>query len=147
MGPGHSLPSERLRVLETEFREKSVRARQAFDDFCARHHIAPGSTLGVRGHFSFHEAAGIEPDETIRQARYRDLTVVAREGINDAFSIDKLGALVMGSGKPVLISPPKAAGTFAERIVIAWKDTAEAARAVLVVFLITVSFFFLLFLL
>jgi nucleotide-binding universal stress UspA family protein len=131
VGPGRSLPNERLRAWDAELREKSVRARQAFDEFCARHHVAPGSTLGVRGHFSFHEAAGVEPDETIREARYRDLTIVARAAANGAFSIDKLGAIVMGSGRPILIAPQKTKSTFAQSVVIAWKDTAEAARAVM----------------
>lgn len=131
VGPGRSLPSERLRALDAELTEKSFRARQAFDDFCARHHVAPGSALGVPGHFSYSEAVGIEPDETIREARYRDLTIAAREASNDTFSIAKLGAVVMGSGRPLLISPQKPAGTFAQKIVIAWKDTAEAARAVM----------------
>jgi len=131
IGPGRSLPTERLRALDTALTEKSARARQAFDDFCARHHLASATTPGSHGQFSYREIAGIEPDETVREARYRDLTIVARDGADDAFSIDRLGTIVMGSGRPVLISPQKVPGTFGEKVVIAWKDTAEAARAVM----------------
>ncbi|MBL6853798.1 MAG: universal stress protein [Alphaproteobacteria bacterium] len=131
VGPGRSLPNERLRALDAEMREKSVRARQAFDDFCSRNHLAPVSALGVHGHFSYREVAGIEPNETIREARYRDLTITAREAVDDSFSIEKLGSIVMGSGRPVLIASQNAAASFGQKVVIAWKDTAEAARAVM----------------
>jgi nucleotide-binding universal stress UspA family protein len=38
--------------------------------------------------------------------------------------------LVMRAGRPVLIVPPPAAGTRFERVLVGWKETAEARRAI-----------------
>jgi nucleotide-binding universal stress UspA family protein len=40
------------------------------------------------------------------------------------------GALIMESGRPILVVPPLRDHVFANRILIAWKDTREARRAV-----------------
>jgi nucleotide-binding universal stress UspA family protein len=38
----------------------------------------------------------------------------------------------MGSGRPVLIAPPAVLKTLGQHVAVAWKDTAEAARALAV---------------
>jgi nucleotide-binding universal stress UspA family protein len=67
-------------------------------------------------------------------ARYSDLTILGqpeRGAFDYAFSSDLAHTLVMGSGRPVLFVPyAGTVPTLAERVLIAWKDTREAARAV-----------------
>jgi nucleotide-binding universal stress UspA family protein len=67
------------------------------------------------------------------QARVADLVILGRRGPEDAhdgrLGVDA-GAVLMECGRPVLVVPPLAEKLRAERIVIAWKRTREARRAV-----------------
>jgi nucleotide-binding universal stress UspA family protein len=72
-------------------------------------------------------------DVVLEQARAADLIVVGRQGLDD--EIDwRLGVtpgeLVMGLGRPMLMVPPSIKELSAARVVVAWKDTREARRAV-----------------
>jgi nucleotide-binding universal stress UspA family protein len=61
------------------------------------------------------------------------LVVVGRQGRDDAsdwrFAADP-GALALESGRPLLVVPPQTRQLPGKRVVIAWKDTREARRAV-----------------
>ena len=67
------------------------------------------------------------------QARAADLIVVGRQGRDDhsdwRFAVDP-GDIVLQAGRPVLVTPPRIDSLSARRIVVAWKDTREARRAV-----------------
>jgi nucleotide-binding universal stress UspA family protein len=69
----------------------------------------------------------------IRQSRAADIVVTGRHGERDGnpaeFGIST-GALLMELGVPVLIVPPNTSRLALERVVIAWKDSREARRAV-----------------
>jgi nucleotide-binding universal stress UspA family protein len=68
-----------------------------------------------------------------RRARAADLVVVGQQGSSDPngrqMSVDA-ATLVLTAGRPVLVVPPGKDNLTAERIVVAWKDTPEARRAV-----------------
>lgn len=69
----------------------------------------------------------------VRQARCADLVIV-NQGLNGD-ALDRLryvntSDLVMEAGRPVLIVPPFADDIAARRIMVGWKDTREARRAV-----------------
>jgi nucleotide-binding universal stress UspA family protein len=69
----------------------------------------------------------------IQQARAADLIVVGRHGTadGDPGEMDVMpGPLLMEAGRPVLVVPPGIEHLSADRIVVAWKDTPEARRAV-----------------
>lgn len=69
----------------------------------------------------------------VEQARSADLVVVSRyrsAGVEDWCSSIEPGELVLRLGRPVLIAPPSVETLAARRIVVAWKDTREARRAV-----------------
>jgi nucleotide-binding universal stress UspA family protein len=70
----------------------------------------------------------------IRQARYSDLTVVAQPEPGAAaagFVTELAHSILLASGRPVLFVPYIGARpSIGERIIVAWKDTREAARAV-----------------
>jgi nucleotide-binding universal stress UspA family protein len=68
-----------------------------------------------------------------REARAADLIVIGREGSSSgpgAYQSPNPGDLLMHAGRPLLVVPPGTGSLVAERIVVAWKDTREARRAV-----------------
>jgi nucleotide-binding universal stress UspA family protein len=71
------------------------------------------------------------PNEFVaRQARAADLIVVGRDRLPyDPYRFTDAGAVVLRSGRPVLMVPPGVQSLAAKRAVIAWKDTREARRA------------------
>ncbi|MHC2017701.1 universal stress protein [Methylobacterium sp. CM6247] len=69
----------------------------------------------------------------VQQARSADLVIVSRyqeEGNEDWCSCIAPGELVLRLGRPVLVVPETVKAITPRRIVIAWKDTREARRAV-----------------
>jgi nucleotide-binding universal stress UspA family protein len=67
------------------------------------------------------------------QARATDLLVVGRsENFTTLAPYQPLniGDVVMSAGRPILVVPPHCAALTPNRILIAWKDTAEARKAV-----------------
>jgi nucleotide-binding universal stress UspA family protein len=69
----------------------------------------------------------------VEQARAADLVVVGRHGPSDGdpgLMAVAAGPLLMEMGRPVLVAPPGLERLSAKRVVIAWKDTREARRAV-----------------
>jgi nucleotide-binding universal stress UspA family protein len=82
----------------------------------------------------WHAPAGNPLEAAILHARYADLAVVgqpSRDEPNVAFAAELANAVIMGSGRPVLFVPYTGQfKTVGERIMIAWKDSRESARAV-----------------
>jgi nucleotide-binding universal stress UspA family protein len=62
------------------------------------------------------------------EARAADLLVVGRQTADAARSLDP-GSVVLRSGRPVMVVPPKIDTLEAARIIVGWKDTREARRA------------------
>ncbi|HEY2753089.1 universal stress protein [Phenylobacterium sp.] len=72
------------------------------------------------------------PDHAMtRLSRGADLIVAggASRKERDSFRLCDTGELIVRSGRPVLVAPPGDSKLAAEAIVIAWKDTREARRA------------------
>ncbi len=72
------------------------------------------------------------PSEVIAaQARAADLIVIGREPLpGDVYHTFDPGAVILASGRPVLVVPRGIGRLQASRVLIAWKDTREARRAV-----------------
>lgn len=73
------------------------------------------------------------PDEAVIPATVAaDLVMVERNSgmVNLMHGVD-IGNLLMQGGRPMLVVPPDAEKFAADKIVIAWKNTSEARRAVL----------------
>ncbi len=70
----------------------------------------------------------------VMHARYSDLAIVGqppRDEPTAAFAAELANAVVTGSGRPVLFVPYIGSQkTLGERVLIAWKDSRESARAV-----------------
>jgi nucleotide-binding universal stress UspA family protein len=89
--------------------------------------------VGTRERIEWRHALGPATDSVLQQARAADLIVVGRPG-RDGRALGSMapdgGDLVMDAGRPVLFVPPHVDSLSAKRIVIGWKDTREARRAV-----------------
>ena len=108
--------------LEREATEDIEKAKLAFMS-----RVAGSNRAEWRGHI----------DDPMRylaeQSRASDLIVVPREAHGDAvdrhFGVNA-GDVVMAVGRPVLVAPPMVEDVEGKRILVAWKDTCEARRAV-----------------
>jgi nucleotide-binding universal stress UspA family protein len=72
------------------------------------------------------------PTEALaRECRSADMVVIGREaGRGDVYSaLDPAGA-ILKVGRPALVVPPKVKSLSAEHVIVGWKDTREARRAV-----------------
>ncbi|HEV7257408.1 MAG TPA: universal stress protein [Bosea sp. (in: a-proteobacteria)] len=69
----------------------------------------------------------------LTQARAADLVILARQGPDDE-ALGRMGVapgdIVLELGRPVLVVPPGVETLAARSVVVAWKDTREARRAV-----------------
>jgi nucleotide-binding universal stress UspA family protein len=85
--------------------------------------------VGVK--FDWRSANQVPDDFVAREARAADLLIIGRVpaagGVTRAL---EPGPVVLRAGRPALIVPPDMEVVRAERILIAWKDTREARRAV-----------------
>ncbi len=119
-----------LEVLQETEQNRSERSRKTYDAFCQREKLPEETLSGKNGpSASWQEITGRESSVLSTQARVHDLTVLGN--VADGFGMARAGAgnLCVGSGRPVLLASNKTPEQFAT-IAIAWKDTAEAARAV-----------------
>ena len=117
--------------LEQEGKELEQKAWQQFTAFCDGAKIptgggAPGGGLSA----DMVVETGNEAQWLAEYGRFADLVVVGRTRGGQEVALDVLEAALMDTGKPLLIAPPKPAGALLDCVVIAWKDTPEAARAV-----------------
>jgi len=94
---------------------------------------AAAAAAGVTS-VTWHSPAGDPIEAAVMRARYADLAVIGqppRDEPTVGFSAELAHAVVMDSGRPVLFVP--SAGDYpvvGERVLIAWKDCRESARAV-----------------
>jgi nucleotide-binding universal stress UspA family protein len=124
---------EQMRALDKRISEAKQRARMEFEDICKREALIVADvpkSAGSMPSFAFREIVGDDVDETIRSARAHDLTVIARDSRNVITRPDRAGTIMLASGRATLVPAHKAPKTLGSRIVVAWKDTAEASRAV-----------------
>lgn len=104
----------------------------------AKEELAEGRALfereaGERVRTAWREALAEPLAFLVEQARAAGLVVVSRQGPADGDPGPMgvaAGGLLMEAGRPVLIVPPGLHRLSAKRIVVAWKDTREARRAV-----------------
>jgi nucleotide-binding universal stress UspA family protein len=131
MGVGMPVISPELwTTLDEDEKSRRASARNAFAAFCSTNAIRqsdePDNVGGVSA--AWHEVTGGTTSATTYFARVRDLTVIARDS-GLAAATDEIGDVLMQCGRPVILVPQTAPSVFASTVAIAWKGTAEAARA------------------
>ena len=128
MGPALS---NALKDLEIKAQVRSTLAAQHFHEFCARSRVeicdTPGLAKGVTA--SWHEEDGHALRRILFRARHNDLVVAGRAKSANGLPADFLEQLIIGSGRPVLIAGPSPTPALTGTIMVCWKETIEAARA------------------
>ena len=123
---------KRLEDLEREDKARMDKARATLMAFCRAHDISLAAEPDPeRLNASWREDKGDSVGRIVAAARYNDLLVIA--GGTDCpenLSTDMLGEIVVRSGHPVVLAPEAARSGPLKTIAIAWKDSAESARAV-----------------
>jgi nucleotide-binding universal stress UspA family protein len=122
---------ELIHALQKEAETRDAAAAAAFEDFLKRHFdagIARSASAGVKP--SMQQIEGDPVGDTVAAARYYDLVVLARAPEDGQFSLDAVANILVGCGRPVLLAPKTPLSGVGSAIAIAWKETAEAARAV-----------------
>ncbi len=118
--------------LEKREEARLGRARRTFDEFCRREDIkrrtAPAKTAAVS--VAWRESVGNAVERITLSARANDLVVLARPAADRGLPLGTVGSILIGSGRPLLLAPPEPPKEIARTVVVAWKDSAEAARAV-----------------
>ena len=121
-----------LAELRVEDEERSVAARSAFAAFCTQFNIPtaahPSGYRGVTA--SLREESGEAAEHLARAARHNDLVVLGRHTHGDGFPTDFVDYVLLRSGRPVLLAPAKRPLTLIGTVMVCWKETPEAARAV-----------------
>ncbi|MGA3401250.1 MAG: universal stress protein [Acetobacteraceae bacterium] len=117
--------------LQSDIDSRRDRARTAVLAFCEREHVALVDTpVGDAPSATFHVETGEEARLLATHARAADLTVLGRARDGEAVTMDLLEAVLLESGRPLLIAPAQPVAQIGRHIAVAWKDTPEAARAV-----------------
>jgi len=117
--------------LEAESGQIETRARRSVEDFCARYAIPPAVARPGEGlSAEFTVETGGDAQWISEYGRFADLVVVGRAQPGREMAMEVLEAALMDTGRPLLVAPPGVPQTLLGTIVIAWKDTPEAAHAV-----------------
>jgi nucleotide-binding universal stress UspA family protein len=118
--------------IEEDAGRREVKARLTFQEFCARERLVLADTPIAQGAPSVQwlRQIGDQGYWVAELGRSADLLIIGRRTDDPGVSVDTIETALFSSGRPVLISPAAALATLPETIVIAWKATPEAARAV-----------------
>src|SRR5215469_8118133 len=118
--------------LEENAGRLEAKARQSFQEFCAHERLVLADTPIAQGAPSAQwlRQVGDQAYWVAELGRSADLLIIGRRTDDPGVSVDMIETALFGSGRPVLISPAAGLATLPETIVIAWKATPEAARAV-----------------
>jgi len=123
--------AELIADLQKENELRTKNARLSFEAFCRKWRVplsdGPAANHGPSA--TWREISGDEIETTIAEARFHDLVVLGRPPQATALSTNGLGAVLVGSGRPLLIAPKSAPENLAPTIAVAWKDGPETARA------------------
>ena len=117
-----------LDALRREDQNRTKKAHEAFETACRDHAMPIKKAPGVDGaSAAWHEPIGDEFAELVAAARFSDLLIVDRTA---EFGQESLSAVIVAAGRPVLIPATSGAPKVGANVAIAWKETAETARAV-----------------
>jgi nucleotide-binding universal stress UspA family protein len=122
--PAGNLGDAYVRMVNETDERLGEAAHKAFDAVCARHALNITSDPEARGALTIASRECGGTADLISQARYSDLVVTAGGPPGIA------GDLLIGCGRPVVLAPAKAPEGVTRAVAVAWKETAEAARAV-----------------
>ncbi len=131
-GGGATMVGSLINRLEQVAAERERKANQLFQDFCNGAGLAlcdaPPAPSGPSAQWL--RQIGAEPYWVTEYGRAADLVVIGRPGKDEGVSLETIEGALVDSGRPLLLPPATSVASLPETIVIAWKPTPEAARAV-----------------
>lgn len=130
---GWIILSDTIAEIQREANDRTRKAQASFAAFTREKDIRKEDNPcgGEQVSISWHEAVGDEFDHITRAGRYQDAIVVAGGQDRDGrLAAEALGGIVLHSGRPVLLAPEKASANPYRKILVAWKETVEAARVI-----------------
>ncbi len=132
---GGALAAGLIEQLEKDSQERERRAQEIFTRFCADAGLAaisaPPSANAASPSAEWHVETGEEPRWMATYGVAADLIIAPRAtGDEEAVARATLEAVLLESGRPILIPAATTMPAAFERIAIAWKPTPQAARAV-----------------
>ncbi len=116
--------------------EKAAAIRTDFEELCEHHNVSitdkPTVKTGVTA--AWREAVGRASEVLVHQARLADMIIVARprpsrSRIRLSPAGDTLQAVMLDSGRPIMLVPPKWKAKLIDHAAIGWNDSLEASRA------------------
>ncbi len=123
---------EALDTLGAEGRARSVTAVRQIEEFCRRERLiladVPLDDEQVSASWSQHD--GPAHDLVLTRARHSDLVVMGRDKGSEGLPPDLLRLLLLESGRPILVAPPRARARLTGTVMLCWKEAREPARAV-----------------
>ena len=127
-----------LRMAGEQVAESATRAKTAFAAAIAHHSLperarpaAPSDSAAGGVSAAWREELGFASTVVARRARFFDLVVLGRSGrVIDAPYSDTIEQTILEAGRPVLIAPLRVGPPPCDTVIVAWNDSASAARAV-----------------
>jgi nucleotide-binding universal stress UspA family protein len=121
-----------INKVEEEAEQREQKAKQLFESFCRREGLAlaetpPGPSAPSARWLT---EIGSESYWLLEYARAADLLISGRPSDDQIAPSDVLESALLDSGRPLLIPPLAPMAALPDTVVIAWKATPEAARAV-----------------
>ncbi|MFZ0694514.1 MAG: universal stress protein, partial [Alphaproteobacteria bacterium] len=121
-----------LSQLQQEEASRSAAASRHFHAFCKQMKIdvieRPNKRGAVTARWCEEENNALE--RITLRARHNDLVVVGRATRPNGLPLDLLERILLTCGRPLLIAPVKPPRTVIGTVMVCWKETPEAARAV-----------------
>ncbi len=134
------LSAKMKQTFETEVaedaREKAAAIRMVFEERCEQNNVSitgkPTVTSNVTA--TWREAFGHASEVLVHHARLADMIIVARprpsrSRVRLSPAGDTLQAVMLDSGRPIMLVPPKWKAKPIEHAAIGWNDSLEASRA------------------
>lgn len=126
------LIADSIERIETEADEREQRAKQLFESFCQGEGSVISDTPGGAASVSAALIRETRPERdcVVEYGRTADLLVIGPPGDGEEAVFETLEAALLNTGRPVLIPASMSTAGLPATVVIAWKSTPEAARAV-----------------
>jgi len=109
----------------------SADAAKHFREFCAKHaikiRVTPDDSPSVTAQYL--DSVDDPEKHFLLHARHSDLTVIGRPAHKDLMPSNLIEMLLVDSGRPIIISPESLPRTITGTILVGWKESREAARA------------------
>ena len=123
-----------LRSLADAAEARVAAAEANVREFCSRAAIplvdAPCPDVAVTARWRIENGTAIE--RLLAHARQNDLTIMSRIAKSDGLPQDRLETVLLGSGRPLLIPAADQGTSTPETVMMCWRDTPEAVRALAV---------------